>query len=109
MIERAAAFAFGQPQETERPMGVVVPRLDRAGATEILDGLARSAQRLLRDGAVVVRRRIVRLGRDRLVEISDGRLGLALGGGEDAEVVRNGGVAGSNAQRRAVASFRVVQ
>ncbi len=55
MVERAAPVALCKPQKSERTMGVIVPGLERADASETLDGFARLAERLLGDGAVVVR------------------------------------------------------
>ena len=50
----------------------------------VLDGLAPLAERLMRNGAVVVRRRVLRLGGDRIVEMADGGKMPALGRGEHA-------------------------
>ena len=100
MIERAAPVAFRKPQESERAMGVIVPGLERADAAEILDGLARLAERLMRNGAVVVRRRVLRLGGDRIVEMADGGTMPALGRGKHAEVMRDGGMAGARGSAR---------
>ena len=48
MIERSAAVAFGEPEETERTMGVVMAGVDRADMCEALQGVARLAERLIR-------------------------------------------------------------
>ena len=97
MIERAAAVAFGEPQEAERAMGVVVPGIDRADPREALQGVARLAERLKRRGAIVVRGGVLRLGSDRRVEMPDGFAMPALGRGDHAEIVGDGRMAGRNA------------
>src|SRR5262245_56730385 len=70
MVERAASIAFGEPQKSQRAMGAIVPRLERADPREALDGVARLAEHLQGDGTVVVGRRVLRLGRDRVVEVA---------------------------------------
>ena len=109
MIERAPPFALRQPEQAERAMAAVVLRLDGAGAAVALDGVARAAARFERGRAIVMRGGVARLGGDRRVEMTD-RVGvLALRGGEDAEVVGDGAVAGRHAQRRAIRSLRLVE
>ena len=109
MIERAPPFALRQPEQAERAMAAVVLRLDGAGAAVALDGVARAAARFERGGAIVMRGGVARLGGDRRVEMTD-RVGvLALRGGEDAEVVGDGAMAGRHAQRRAIRPLRLVE
>ena len=109
MIERAPAFALRQPEQAERAMAAVVLRLDGAGAAVARDGVARAAARFERGRAIVMRGGVARLGGDRRVEVTDRVRVLALRGGEDAEVVGDGAVAGRHAQRRAIRSLRLVE
>src|SRR4051794_16764378 len=109
VIERAPAFALRQPEQAERAMAAVMLRLDGAGAAVALDGVARAAARFELGRAIVVRRRVARLGGDRIVEVADRVAVLALCGGEDAEVVGDGTMAGRHAQRRAIQSLRLVE
>ena len=109
VIERAPAFALRQPEQAERAMAAVVLRLDGAGAAVALDGVARAAARFERSRAIVMRGGVARLGGDRRVEVADRVRVLALRGGEDAEVVGDGAVAGRHAQRRAIRSLRLVE
>ena len=90
-------------------MSVIVSGLQRADAREALNGVPRSPERLQRDGAIVMRRGVLRLGRDRIVEKADGGAVLALRRGKDAQVVGDGGVSGRNAQRVAVGRFGLIK
>ena len=109
MVERATPFALRQPEKAECAMAAVVLRLDGAGAAVALDGVMRAAARFERGRAIVMRGGVARLGGDRRVEMTDRGRVLALRGGEDAEVVGDGAVAGRHAQRRAIRSLRLVE
>jgi hypothetical protein len=76
-------------------MGVVVARIDRADPREALQGVARSAERLQRRGAVVMRGGILRFGCDGGVEMGEGLAMPALGRGDDAEIVGTAGWPGA--------------
>src|SRR3954449_2715308 len=109
MIERAPAFALRQPEQAERAMAAVMLRLDGAGAAVALDGVAGAAARFERGCAIVMRGGVARVGGNRRVEVADRIRVLALRGGEDAEVVGDGAVAGRHAQRRTIRPLRLVE
>ena len=90
-------------------MSVIVSRLQRADARETLDGVPRSPERLQRDGAVVVRRRVLRLGRDRIVEVADGGTMPALRRGNNPQVVGDGGVSRGKAKRIAIGRLGLIK
>src|ERR1043166_1180371 len=90
-------------------MGVVVAGIDRADPREALQGVARSAERLQRRGAVVMRRGILRLGGDRGVEKGEGFAMPAPGRGAEAENVGGGRVTRREAKRGAVSGFRLIE
>ena len=90
-------------------MGVVVARIDRADPREALQGVTRLAERLQRRGAVVVRGGILRFGSDRGVEMGEGFAMPALGRGDHAEIVGNGGMARSKRKRVTVGGLRLIE
>ena len=109
MIERTAAVAFGEPEEAERAMGVVVARIDRADPPEALQSVARLAERLQRRGAVVMRDGILRFGSDRGVEMGEGFAMPALGRGDYAEIVDDGRMTRSEAKRVTVGGLGLIE
>src|SRR5262245_17424760 len=78
MIERAVSIARCEPQKSQGAMGVIVRGFERTDAGEAPDGVPRLAECVQGNGAVVVRRHVLRLGRDRIVEMADGGTMLAL-------------------------------
>src|SRR5262249_53972434 len=109
MIERTAAVAFGEPEKAERAMSVVMPRIDGANTRKALPGLARSAKRLERRGAIVGRRCISGFGGDRCVELRDGFAMPAIRRGDHAEIVDNGRMSRSKPQRVTVGGLGLVE
>src|SRR6185503_18163016 len=65
--------------------------------------------RLKRRGAVVVRRDILRLGCDGVVKMVDGRTMLALGRGNHAEIMGDGGMARSNVKSVSVGRLGLIE
>ena len=102
MVQRAISFTFCQPKETERAVAVIMPWFDRARATEIRNGLESAAESLKCDGTDVMGRRVAWLGRNGVIKVTDCKKVLALGGGDDAQIVGGDCMRRRNVKRRAI-------
>src|SRR5262249_26859309 len=107
VIKRTTTLSLRLPEETERAVGLVMSRLERAGAANGLDGLCGPLKRQQRDREAVVRGSIPGLGCDRLLEISEGRLMLSLRRNDHAEIMCDAWIARRMGERRAVGSFGI--
>ncbi len=84
-------------------------RIERAGAREAHDRIVGLTEHDQRQRAVVVRRPVAGIGRNRRIEIADGFAVPSLRGGDHAEVVGHRRVAGGKTERGAIERFRLGQ
>lgn len=83
----------------------VVFRFDGASATEALDCILRPAERIERNGAIIVSGRVARFGDNRAVKMADRARGSALGRHDDSEVVMHDRMLRRHAQQLTVHRF----